>query len=265
MVLSALPGAVQAQAAFTATTVNVRAGPGRDYPLVAVLPAGLQVAVQGCLTDYSWCDVVAGPNRGWVYAGNLNYVYQNTYVPLLNYGPVIGIGVLGFVLDDYWGRHYHDRPWYPERHRWATTGPLPPPRAPAADADPSAPPPPRSFAPGPRSGPGCAACGRRPAQPTPTAATPAVQPHGRGSRAPLGPSHSGRRPPGARAPGRPRRRPARAEGAAPGASRRRRVRPASSRSAQLPGAEPHTPEGGCSRARTVKSRALPARGASPPR
>ena len=34
LVLSVVPGEVQAQAqpAFTARTVNVRAGPGRDYP-----------------------------------------------------------------------------------------------------------------------------------------------------------------------------------------------------------------------------------------
>jgi uncharacterized protein YraI len=127
LVLSVVPGEVQAQAqpAFTARTVNVRAGPGRDYPLVAVLPAGLQIWVQGCLSDYSWCDVVAGPNRGWAYAGNLSYFYQNTYVPVLDYGPVIGIGVLGFVLDDYWPRHYRERRWYPERHRWADRPPPP--------------------------------------------------------------------------------------------------------------------------------------------
>lgn len=120
MAVWALPCAAQAQGqvAFTAKTVNLRAGPARDYPIVAVLPAGYQVAVQGCLPDYRWCDVAAGPHRGWVYGGNINYSYQNTYVPVLNYGAIIGIGVLAFVLDDYWGHYYPDRPWYGERHRW---------------------------------------------------------------------------------------------------------------------------------------------------
>jgi uncharacterized protein YraI len=123
----ALPYTAQAQAqvAYTAKTVNVRAGPARDYPLVAVLPPRYQVIVQGCLPDYTWCDVVAGPSRGWMYAGNINYAYQNTYVPVLNYGAVIGIGVLAFVLDDYWGRHYQHRPWYGERRRWMNR-PVPP-------------------------------------------------------------------------------------------------------------------------------------------
>jgi hypothetical protein len=44
---------------------------------------------------------------------------------VLDYGPVIGIGVLGFVLDDYWPRHYRERRWYPERHRWADRPPPP--------------------------------------------------------------------------------------------------------------------------------------------
>jgi uncharacterized protein YraI len=53
--------------------------------------------------------VIAGESPGWVYGGNINYAYQNTHVPVLNYGPVIGIGVLTFVLSDYWGRHYRWR------------------------------------------------------------------------------------------------------------------------------------------------------------
>jgi uncharacterized protein YraI len=113
----ALPIAAQAQQAFAAKTVNVRAGPGSEYPIVAVLGEGFPLAVQGCTEDYRWCDIVAGPNRGWVYGGNISYAYQNNYVPLINYGSVIGIGVLGFALNDYWGHHYRDRPWYGDRDR----------------------------------------------------------------------------------------------------------------------------------------------------
>jgi uncharacterized protein YraI len=118
----------QGQLAFAAKTVNVRAGPGQDYPIVAVLPPGFQLAVQGCLPDYVWCDVIAGGSRGWVYAGNINYAYQNSYVPVLDYGPVIGIGVLAFALNDYWGHHYRNRPWYADRHRWIDRHPSPPHR-----------------------------------------------------------------------------------------------------------------------------------------
>ena len=120
LALAVLPAATQAQPqpATTAKSVHLRAGPARDFPVVAILPAGLAVSVQGCLPDYRWCDVIAGYQRGWVYAGNLNYFYQGRFGPLPSYAPVIGLVVLSFILDDYWGHHYIDRPWYRERHRW---------------------------------------------------------------------------------------------------------------------------------------------------
>jgi uncharacterized protein YraI len=120
MSMIAAAGVAQAQpaTAFTARPTNLRAGPAVDYPIVAVLPAGFAVAVQGCLPEYTWCDVVAGVSRGWMYAGNISYHYQNTYVPLSDYAPLIGIGVLGFALNDYWGSHYRDRSWYRDRQHW---------------------------------------------------------------------------------------------------------------------------------------------------
>lgn len=155
MAVSGLPSAAQAQAqvAIAAKTVNVRAGPDRDYRVVAVLPAGHEILIQGCLADYSWCDVLAGPDRGWVYAGNIRYAYQNAFVPVLNYGAVGRIAVLAFVFEDYWSTHYHDRPWFGERQRrihrpWpAPAVQLPVPAAPGVGPRPH---PPAAI--GPRSG-----------------------------------------------------------------------------------------------------------------
>ena len=79
-----LATAASAQQAFTTRTAHVRAGPDRGYPLVATLPPGVSVYVNGCLGNYSWCDVSAGPNRGWVYARQLRYTYQGR--PLTIYG-----------------------------------------------------------------------------------------------------------------------------------------------------------------------------------
>jgi len=124
--LAALPAVGQMQVAYTATEVQLRAGPAPDYPAIAVLPAGIQILVQGCLSDYTWCDVMAGPGRGWIYAGHISTPYENTYVPVLDYGAVIGIAVVGFILGDYWFDHYRDRPWYPERQHWIHR---PPPEA----------------------------------------------------------------------------------------------------------------------------------------
>ncbi len=125
VVLAFLPGVSQAQLAYAAKQVNLRAGPGMEYPVVAILLAGVPVTVQGCVADYRWCDVEAGPSRGWVYGGNIVYPYQGANVPVISYGALIGIGVLAFSVVNYWDQHYIGRPWYPQRHRWINR-PLPP-------------------------------------------------------------------------------------------------------------------------------------------
>jgi uncharacterized protein YraI len=157
MALLALPGAALAQLAYTSKDAHLRAGPARDYPVIAILVAGSEVAVQGCLGDYSWCDVLAGPDRGWVYAANLEYPYGSGYVPLLDYGAAIGIAVIGFTLFDYWADHYPARPFYRDRDQWAyrprpprAVGPgIAPPGPPVRGVSGTQPaPPPRPGAPG---------------------------------------------------------------------------------------------------------------------
>lgn len=123
--LGALPLAALAEEGFAAKDIHLRAGPARDYPVVAIVSAGTSLDVQGCLADYSWCDVIALGERGWVYAANIEYVYGGTPVPLIDYGPVVGITVVPFFLDDYWDRWYYGRPWYPRRDYWRHR-PMPP-------------------------------------------------------------------------------------------------------------------------------------------
>jgi len=125
-----VPVLAAAQTAITTKDVHLRAGPAREYPVVAVLAAGTEVAVQGCLSDYSWCDVIAGVERGWVWSRNLDYREQRAYVPFLPLAPQIGIAIVPFSFFDYWSDHYRDRPWYRDRDRWAhpPRRTLPPPR-----------------------------------------------------------------------------------------------------------------------------------------
>ena len=125
------------QWAFASKDVNLRAGPSTDYPIIATLLAGASIAVQGCLEDYSWCDVVAEPYRGWVYAGNIAYSYQGSDVPVISYGAAIGIGILAFSIGSYWDHYYRAAPWYSQRDYWINRPP--PPRGPGGYR----PPPPR--------------------------------------------------------------------------------------------------------------------------
>lgn len=127
--LLALPAVALAQSqAYTNSSVNVRAGPARDYPVVTQLPGGVPVTVMGCISGYQWCDVAAPNLRGWVYAGRLSYPYRGSNVPVMSYGTVIGLPIVTFSIGTYWGNYYRGRPWYNQRSRWANHPPPPPPR-----------------------------------------------------------------------------------------------------------------------------------------
>ncbi|WP_320533694.1 SH3 domain-containing protein [Robbsia andropogonis] len=117
----------QSAPAYTNAPAIVRAGPSQEYPAVAQLQGGTPMTVLGCVAGYSWCDVSLPGLRGWVYGGNINYAYQGTPVPLLTYGPRIGLPIIGFSFGTYWGEHYRAQPWYGERGRWEHIGPPPPP------------------------------------------------------------------------------------------------------------------------------------------
>lgn len=112
-------GLASAQDAYTARPVNVRAGPDREYPLVAQLDAGAPLDVHGCLDDWSWCDVSFEDSRGWVYARGISFVYQGGRVPLVSYGPRLGLPIITFSLMTYWGDYYRGRPWYAQRDTWS--------------------------------------------------------------------------------------------------------------------------------------------------
>jgi len=117
--IAAVPGIADAQSsAYTNSGAEVYAGPAPDYPVVAEIPPGTALDVFGCLSDYSWCDVALPGVRGWIDAEQLDYPYQGNYVPLLEYGAIIGVPVTGFAIGAYWDRYYRHRPWFHDRDRW---------------------------------------------------------------------------------------------------------------------------------------------------
>lgn len=117
--MAALPGVADAQrSAYTNSAADLYAGPAPDYPVVAEIPPGTALDVFGCLSDYSWCDVALPGVRGWIDAEQLDYPYQGSYVPLLEYGAIVGVPVTGFAIGAYWDRYYRNRPWFHDRDRW---------------------------------------------------------------------------------------------------------------------------------------------------
>jgi uncharacterized protein YraI len=113
-----MSAAALAEQAYTTRTANLRAGPAPDFPVVARLAPGTPVFVDGCLSDYAWCDVEVGGMRGWLNTRTLQAYYGSRVVPLYGYGATIGLPIITFSLGNYWDRYYRGRTWYSERPRW---------------------------------------------------------------------------------------------------------------------------------------------------
>ncbi|BBK41560.1 peptide-binding protein [Allostella vacuolata] len=132
---AAAPAAAQSQG-WATTNVNMRSGPGTEYPPVLVVPAGAPLTVFGCIEGYGWCDVAFEEARGFVSGRLIAYEYQNVRRPVVEIGPQIALPVIAFALGSYWDSHYRSRPFYRDRDRW--------------DRRYHAAPPPRGYRPPPR-------------------------------------------------------------------------------------------------------------------
>lgn len=124
------PLVAQAAEGWVIDDISLQAGPDPAYPSVMELAAGTPVSIQGCIDGWTWCDVIAGAERGWVPGTFLEEDYGGQRVVLIDYGPRIGIPIVGFSLNLYWDQHYHNRPFYTQREQWVAKAikPSPPPR-----------------------------------------------------------------------------------------------------------------------------------------
>src|SRR4029079_3021451 len=67
--LVAMSGAALADTAVSAVTdLNVRAGPGPQYPVIGVLAAGQSATLNGCIENSRRCALAHGVGRGCVSA-----------------------------------------------------------------------------------------------------------------------------------------------------------------------------------------------------
>jgi uncharacterized protein YraI len=119
VLLLAVCGTASAQNAYTARSMGLHAGPDRDYPLVAQVDEGTPVEVHGCLDGWSWCDVSVEGGRGWMYGGGIYFDYNGGTDWLYSYGPQVGVPIITFSVDSYWGQYYQGRRWYGQRETWA--------------------------------------------------------------------------------------------------------------------------------------------------
>ena len=110
-----------AQPAHVTTDLNMRAGPSTDFPVVSVVSEGTIVTVYRCVRDYSWCDVNADQQRGWVASNYLQRRRGDSYVTWLEYAPSAGFPVYDYEVAPYWNTYYRGRPWYGRRDYWTRT------------------------------------------------------------------------------------------------------------------------------------------------
>ncbi len=205
------PLAASASQGYVTGNVNLRAGPDLGYPPIMTVPTGSDIDIQGCLDDYSWCDVIVAGNRGWVVGNYIQYVYEDQRVYVPDYGPRLGIPVVTFVIGTYWGNYYRNRSFYHQRDYWYSRpmphrpppprpGYRPPSRPPGWDHRPGGDyrPPGGDHRPPPRPNPGNDH--RPPPRPNPGGENrPPPRPNPGGDNRPPG----GGRPPGGNGPGRP--------------------------------------------------------------
>jgi uncharacterized protein YraI len=113
-----LPASASASApGYVTTNLNVRAGPGTQFPALAVFPAGSRLTVHGCTRNVGWCDVTGRGVRGWVSGAYLEILHERRRVRP-RHGYDYGLPTITFSIGRYWDDHYRDRHWHRDRSRY---------------------------------------------------------------------------------------------------------------------------------------------------
>jgi len=102
---------------YPITDVNLRAGPGTEYPVLVTVPTDAPITILGCLEDHTWCDTIFEEQRGWMSSIYLAGYYDGEYYLLSDYAPDLGYQVVTFDRAAYWDAYYQDEPFYDDRSR----------------------------------------------------------------------------------------------------------------------------------------------------
>jgi uncharacterized protein YraI len=120
VIMTLLPQAVQAETtAYPIADLSLRAGPSVRFPAVAIMRRGSYVYLHGCIRNYTWCDISAGPYRGWASASYLDIDYSSRRYRAPVYAERIGVPIITFEVDTYWDDFYDEGyEFYDTRTRW---------------------------------------------------------------------------------------------------------------------------------------------------
>jgi uncharacterized protein YraI len=95
-----LSASAYAQSVSATTDLNVRAGPGPQYPVVGMIGAGQSTTLQGCLENSKWCSVASTGGEGWVYSDYLTGDFGGTKVVLTQRPANSGVKVVQAPADN---------------------------------------------------------------------------------------------------------------------------------------------------------------------
>jgi uncharacterized protein YraI len=102
---------------YPITDVNLRAGPGTEYPVLLTVPTDAPITILGCLEDYTWCDTTFEDRRGWMRSIYLAGYYDGEYYLLSDYAPDLGYQIVTFDVAAYWDSYYQGEPFYNGQYR----------------------------------------------------------------------------------------------------------------------------------------------------
>ncbi|MQB42455.1 DUF1236 domain-containing protein [Rhizobium sp. ICMP 5592] len=101
LVLVGSAGLAQAQmSATTATDMEVRSGPGSEYPTVGMATRGSEATLDGCIEGSRWCRVDVNGMRGWVYAQYLNVEQNGNTLIVEEHRDALGVPTITYRQTD---------------------------------------------------------------------------------------------------------------------------------------------------------------------
>lgn len=95
LALVAAPAAAEVAARAT-TDLNVRTGPGPEFPVSAVIGVDQSTTVIGCIENSKWCEVTVGGKTGWAYSDYLVADVGGSPVVVYERRAEIGVPVVAY-------------------------------------------------------------------------------------------------------------------------------------------------------------------------
>lgn len=79
---------------YSTAHLNLRTGPGTQYPIAGMMEYNVRSEITGCLADYSWCSVTVAGLSGWASAEYLVVDKQGAILQIDEQGAATGIPVV---------------------------------------------------------------------------------------------------------------------------------------------------------------------------